>query len=131
MEYRVSWTVELDAESPEEAARLALAIQRDPQSLATHFTVEDTEGNATQVDLGALETRTPSVFVLVPMYEGVNDPIEVFGSREAAERAEQDWLRKSELTNQKARDDASDWGTSVHIEECEVQHDQSVDSDRG
>ncbi len=45
-EYLIEWTIELDAESPEEAARLALAIQRYPDSLATVFKVygEDAEG---------------------------------------------------------------------------------------
>ena len=37
MEYRLTWTIDLDADSPEDAARKALAIHRDPQSLATVF----------------------------------------------------------------------------------------------
>ena len=31
--YKVKWEIELDAESPEEAAKLALEIQRDPESI--------------------------------------------------------------------------------------------------
>jgi len=38
-EYRVRWEIDLDADSPENAARKALAIQRDPHSVATHFEV--------------------------------------------------------------------------------------------
>lgn len=38
-EYVVEWIVEVDAESPREAAKLALAIQRDPDSTATCFSV--------------------------------------------------------------------------------------------
>lgn len=37
--YRVSWVIELEAESAEAAARQALVIQRDPSSIATVFDV--------------------------------------------------------------------------------------------
>ncbi len=32
MEYNVTWTIDLDAESQEDAARKALRIHRDPDS---------------------------------------------------------------------------------------------------
>lgn len=41
-EYMVHWSIELTADSPEEAARQALEIQRDPDSLATVFHVMTT-----------------------------------------------------------------------------------------
>jgi hypothetical protein len=37
--YRVTWRIDLDAESPRDAADLALEIQRDPTSIATVFEV--------------------------------------------------------------------------------------------
>lgn len=37
--YRVEWLIDIDAESPEEAAAIALKIQRDRTSLATFFSV--------------------------------------------------------------------------------------------
>lgn len=37
--YVVVWGIEIDADSPQEAARIALDIQRDPESLATVFDV--------------------------------------------------------------------------------------------
>lgn len=40
--YHVTWEIELWAETPEEAAADALAIQRDPESIATLFAVRDT-----------------------------------------------------------------------------------------
>lgn len=40
MNYTVRWEIEIDAETPEEAAREALKIQRDPESTATVFDVE-------------------------------------------------------------------------------------------
>lgn len=38
-EYRVSWTIDVSADSPEEAAKEALKIQRDPESIAVMFKV--------------------------------------------------------------------------------------------
>ncbi len=37
--YTVRWEIDVDAESPKEAAKQALEIQRDPESLATVFEV--------------------------------------------------------------------------------------------
>jgi len=37
--YKVTWVIDMDAENPREAAREALAIQRDHDSIATHFVV--------------------------------------------------------------------------------------------
>ncbi len=37
--YRVTWVIDIDADTPREAAEKALEIQRDPQSIATHFIV--------------------------------------------------------------------------------------------
>jgi len=49
-EYKVIWEIDLWAENPEDAAKKALAVQRDPDSLATVFTV----GNET-IDLDEVE----------------------------------------------------------------------------
>ena len=49
MEYRVTWIIDLDAESFEDAARLAREIQLDPGSLATHFIVQDLRGEDREV----------------------------------------------------------------------------------
>lgn len=51
MEYRVIWEIDLDADSPEDAARKAMEIQRDPASIATCFVVRDLEGKQCKVDL--------------------------------------------------------------------------------
>ena len=53
-EFYVEWSIHLKADSPEEAAKQALLIQRDPSRLATVFTVVG-EGQTVQVDLEALE----------------------------------------------------------------------------
>ncbi len=51
MEYRVTWIIELDADSFEDAANQALEIQRDPESLATHFTITNEHGETQEIDL--------------------------------------------------------------------------------
>lgn len=54
-EFKVTWEIELEAETALEAARQALAIQRDPASTATVFTVVDPEGRVEQIDLEDLD----------------------------------------------------------------------------
>lgn len=39
--YAVVWGIEIDADSPQEAARIALDIQRDPESIATVLYVRE------------------------------------------------------------------------------------------
>ena len=58
--YRVTWMIELDAESPVQAAELALEIQRDPGSIATIFGVQEIVGPLCEVDL-FLEHPIPGV----------------------------------------------------------------------
>lgn len=51
-QYRVNWGIDIYASSPLDAARQARAIQRDPNSTATFFHVEDDKaGTITHVDL--------------------------------------------------------------------------------
>lgn len=40
-EYIVTWQMDIEAESPLEAAKEALRIHRDPASIATIFTVQE------------------------------------------------------------------------------------------
>jgi len=50
--YLVMWEIEVPANTPVEAARECLKIQRDPESTATVFEVVDTDtGEMTRVDL--------------------------------------------------------------------------------
>jgi hypothetical protein len=42
--FNVIWEIQLDADTPFEAARLARAIQQDDESLATGFTIINLEG---------------------------------------------------------------------------------------
>ena len=38
--YKLTWHIDIEADSPLEAAQIALGIQRDPESIATVFTVQ-------------------------------------------------------------------------------------------
>jgi hypothetical protein len=46
--YYVVWDIEIDADSPEEAARIAREIQLDPDSTATVFYVSEVQGAVTR-----------------------------------------------------------------------------------
>lgn len=48
--YRIEWSIDIDAVSAEDAARQALAIQRDPESIATVFHVEGETIDLTELD---------------------------------------------------------------------------------
>ena len=48
---RVTWQIDLDEDTPEAAALVALAIQRDPGSAANAFDVTDETGKTVRVDL--------------------------------------------------------------------------------
>jgi len=52
-EYHVTWSIELDADSPEEAAAKALIIQRDddPANTAVVFHVTNGIGDTYEIDL--------------------------------------------------------------------------------
>lgn len=50
--YKVTWVIDIWADSPHDAAVIALEIQRDPESDATIFEVTAVETNVTEtVDL--------------------------------------------------------------------------------
>ena len=51
MNYRVTWTMDIESDSPQHAAQLALTIHRDPNSIATVFEVTDEQGDFYKVDL--------------------------------------------------------------------------------
>jgi len=50
-EYLVRWEIEIEAETPQDAAAQALDIQRDPDSIATVFDVSGADGETTRVDV--------------------------------------------------------------------------------
>ncbi len=51
MLYKVVWEIDLHAETPREAAEIALRMQRDRDSIATVFEVTEPSGNKLVFDL--------------------------------------------------------------------------------
>lgn len=51
--YRVRWEIEIISTAPEDAATQALLIQRDPESIATVFSVTDEFNRVVTVDLSS------------------------------------------------------------------------------
>lgn len=51
MMYLVTWRIDIEADSPREAARMALDIQRDPDSIATVFEIRDSNNRKYKIDL--------------------------------------------------------------------------------
>ena len=49
--YRISWFVQVEAESAHAAASVARAIQRDEEGIATIFTVQSPDGSALCIDV--------------------------------------------------------------------------------
>lgn len=59
--YRVEWVIDIDADTPEDAARQALAIQRDPESIATVFEVMLEDGEEpVRIDITELDDEAHS-----------------------------------------------------------------------
>lgn len=52
--YRVVWEIDIEADTPEDAARQALDIQRDKNSEATVFLVTGRGGSTLEIDVGKL-----------------------------------------------------------------------------
>lgn len=58
--YQVVWEIEFEAMDPEHAARLALEVHRDPESIATVFKVFD-RGVCNEIDLTQIDEDKESV----------------------------------------------------------------------
>ena len=57
------------------------------------------------------------IYVCVPMEEGI---VRAFMTESSAQRAEAAWLAAHELSEEKCREEASDWGTGIAIWECDL-----------
>jgi hypothetical protein len=56
--FRITWEIDLDADGPASAAKLALDIQRDAKSMATVFEVYDEEAGRTwKIDIDPADHR--------------------------------------------------------------------------
>ena len=58
-EFRVTWEMDIEADSPREAAEKALEIQRDAASIATVFTAtRASDGQVNHIDLQYAEDQS-------------------------------------------------------------------------
>lgn len=57
-EYRVTWVIDIDAESPLEAAQHALEIQRNPESTAQVFQVHNNDPDSDEDTIDLLDPET-------------------------------------------------------------------------
>lgn len=80
--YPVVWRIDIDAESPEEAARQARSIQQDPDNIATFFEVQTDDDTITTIDAAVAEllANPPIVYDLLPASDpnGITDRYTVF-----------------------------------------------------
>ena len=60
------------------------------------------------------------IYVCVPMEEGIVRGVRAFMTESSAKQAKEEWLAGHELTHEKRREDASDWGTGIAIYECDL-----------
>jgi hypothetical protein len=51
MEFHVTWSIDIEAESFEQSIEQARKIQLDPESIATHFTVRSETGEVRELEL--------------------------------------------------------------------------------
>jgi len=52
--------------------------------------------------------------------EGIVRAVGAFMTESSAQQAEAAWLAAHELTEEKIREEASDWGTGIAIWECDL-----------
>jgi len=60
------------------------------------------------------------IYVCVSMEESIFRGVRAFMSESSAQQAEATWLATHELTEEKVREEASDWGTGIAIWECDL-----------
>ena len=59
-----------------------------------------------------------TVYVLVPMEEGIVRGVRAFRTETAAQTAATEWLHSHGIHEDTERNDRSDWGTGVAVWEC-------------
>jgi len=124
MDYRITWTIDLDAPSPVEAALRALAIQRDPDSLALHFHVHDPRGEVFSVDLShpdeplTAARESITLYVTVETFQGNLEEVRAHAMAWSARLAEKAWLQKTGIHDAAGREAKAAEGTGFTIAEC-------------
>lgn len=100
-EYLVGWEIQLDAESPQDAAWKALSIQRDPASIATVFGVTPLYSGARDaaksvtVDIETRDEMPGSHVWLVHIEHRHGDELSVHRSEQSAWSEVYEWVATS------------------------------------
>jgi len=72
-EFRVVWEIDIEAETPTHAAEQAFAIQQDPETMVTVFSVTCPDGDVTTIDL----LDRPGVERVVPNWAKVDNNLDI------------------------------------------------------
>ncbi len=72
-EFRVVWEIDIEAETPTHAAEQAFAIQQDPETMVTVFSVTCPDGDVTTIDL----LDRPGVEQVVPIWAKVDNNLDI------------------------------------------------------
>jgi hypothetical protein len=85
-EYRVKWQINLEADDPNDAARKALSIQRDPASIATVFDVYSPRSRkVATVDLGNVRSAPTKLYFGVSVDRGKVAQVKLFRTESDAD----------------------------------------------
>ena len=63
-----------------------------------------------------------TVYVVLNIYKGIFNDVNVFISEESANEVEQEWLKAHKIKNEKDRECLSQSGTELRIFVCELQN---------
>lgn len=72
-EFRVIWEIDIEAETPTHAVEQAFAIQQDPETMVTVFSVTCPDGDVTTIDL----LDRPGVERVVPIWAKVDNNLDI------------------------------------------------------
>lgn len=94
--FQVAWCIDLESESPVAAAKRALEIHRDPESIATAFIVRSSNGQVTKVDFEELSAE-PDSEEEAPPPEKITAELVIDASNKKHEFDCTDWLRQIDV----------------------------------
>ena len=63
-----------------------------------------------------------TVYVVLDIYKGIFNDVNVFISEDSANRSEQEWLKEHKIKNKEDRECLSQSGTELRVFVCELQN---------
>ena len=120
MEYHIVWKIDIEADSFEEAARIARESQRDPYTLATHFEIECETGEKENVWADDDREKGMNVHIVIETFQGNIENAHIFLSEESARQVEEDWLHENKIKDETSRQAKAQDGTECLVLEAEL-----------